>query len=509
MNALKGSQAFTRSVTSCAGLAAAMLLGFAVAAGGGTNFWTNTVGSAFIFNEAANWDTAAAPGGADDAIFNAPDLHGAISFTEPVSNASWVFQSGDITINGDAGTAHTLSGAGSGISLNLAPDSAVTVRVTIASGRFHLIGGLLAGRNGWPSGSAHPDSHSELVISGAGTVVSNYARFASIMVGENAPASLIITNGACLVEATPATGDEHLNFCGRNDTIFHVTGPGSHLYSRIYALNFPALHVTSASLAHTGLVLFDNGATAYLRGGIRAGWYSGRGNVRVTGVGTEIKYRHKPIRLGAHGYGVGTLEILDGGMVIADSESSVDLNIGEYDHNSVTGAVTIAGGGSMFWSPYDQSVAIRIGSSPVGAYGSLIVRDGGSLIATNANLGAGRSVHAYVVNGLVSMEGGTMKVDHLTATNTTSTLRFVMGTTGSGTITLKGDLTVSSNTKLVVDDADYAVPGEVELIRYGAQVGALAPDNISVTGRGSVVEDAPNNRIVYRPPPMGTIVIVR
>ncbi len=511
MKAMKGSQAFTQSVVSRTKLAAAMLLGFALAAGGGTSFWTNTAGSAFSFVDGANWDTGTAPGVDDNAVFNQSALNGTIHLPAAQTMALWNFQAGDITLNGAADSITTLNGAGT--CLYMAPTSAVTVRLKLTSGRIYVGSpgntgkGFQMARNAWPSGSAHAGSRAELIIDGPAAEL--YFKDGNLLLGDNAPANVVITNGGRLSTVTTYTGDQKLYWKGRNGTIFHVSGQGSVLRSVIWNLGFAGITVyNNYDVTQEAFLLFDNGAVGDFRLGIKTGLSSkDRSRVRVTGAGTTVTNRAAPLKLAAGGTdNVGILEILDGGRVIAGNENGSDLNIGTFAASSVTGIVTIAGQGSRFESPYNRSVTVLVGSSG-GAYGRLTLRDGGALIATNAV--SPNTTQVNVWKGVVSLEGGTMKVDHLTATNAAGVLRFVMGATGSGTITLKGNLTVNSSTKLVVDDAGYAAPGEVELIRYGAQVGALAPGNITVTGSGSVFQDTLNTRIVYVPPPLGTVIAIR
>lgn len=113
--------------------------------------------------------------------------------------------------------------------------------------------------------------------------------------------------------------------------------------------------------------------------------------------------------------------------------------------------------------------------------------DGGSLTVTNADLFIGRNGTGTLILG----SNGVCAARHVVLTNNTlSTVRFELGEAGCGSLTAAGTLTVGADSKLEVDSTLYQGDAVwVKLIDCAAREGSFAEDDITLTGKGAVVQD--------------------
>ena len=117
------------------------------------------------------------------------------------------------------------------------------------------------------------------------------------------------------------------------------------------------------------------------------------------------------------------------------------------------------------------------------ALGTLRI-DGGTFTVTNQTLFVGRNGAGTLIigtNGVCSAK------DLVLTNNTRSTLRFELGPAGPGKLTALGTLTIAAGSKLEVDATAYRGSGGwIKLVDCAARTTAFAPENITLTGPGSV-----------------------
>jgi len=122
---------------------------------------------------------------------------------------------------------------------------------------------------------------------------------------------------------------------------------------------------------------------------------------------------------------------------------------------------------------------------------------------TVGNLGAG----TLEVQG----KNSTVTLHALTATTAASTLKFVLTTNGVTPITVNNALTVSADTKLVVDVTDYdeTYGLNIPLITYGSKTSTIDEGNISIIGvTGATVNQAADNTVMLVLPLQGTLTVI-
>ena len=111
-------------------------------------------------------------------------------------------------------------------------------------------------------------------------------------------------------------------------------------------------------------------------------------------------------------------------------------------------------------------------------------------------------------NGTVTMgSNGTLTVGNLYATNATSKLRFELGPSGIGTLTVTNELRVSASTKLEVNLSGFPPAASTRLMHYKTCTGTIAPANITITGGSATIDQRGTD--LYLRQVIGTAVFVQ
>jgi T5SS/PEP-CTERM-associated repeat protein len=216
-------------------------------------------------------------------------------------------------------------------------------------------------------------------------------------------------------------------------------------------------------------VLSQNAEIGYL-GFIPTAYLPMGGSALVTGIGS-VWSNQSDISLGTFTNSTGELTVCAGGRLVTS-------RVREGVHAWGTGTVVVADSGSALLA----TSAFYVGE--VGQ-GSLTVKDGGALAVTNA----ASTAHLDLRRGTLTVaNGGSVTADKLTFTNTVDTLTFVAGTSGLGTVKVKGALTVLAGSKLKIDLSGFTLALGLEsevltLFDYGSMPVPFGTANVQVVGQ--------------------------
>ncbi|MGD0060432.1 MAG: LamG-like jellyroll fold domain-containing protein [Verrucomicrobiia bacterium] len=326
-------------------------------------------------------------------------------------------------------------------------------------------------------GGVEGGSGAAVLVTGSGSVWEINGGLGVAAYSPHQPNMLTITNGGAVFASDVFTGSEQ---DPPEYAMLQVTGTGSVCsISGELLVNDGALTIANGGVVYSGsgadyddgygapILVTDSGSVWYISGGLVVD-EDGGGSLLSMTVANGGAVSSSGVDM--EGYGPSTLLVTGTGSVWSNS---ADLTIGAGDN-----AMTVANGGAVYNSG-DLSLE---GEGGIGGCGQLTITDGGTVLASNvycsvlyscvegiAVLGGALYVTNALGNGvldmlgsILSLNGGTVTVDSLVASNSTpygapsgTVLTSIVSFT-SGTLNTKGTLVSNSFVFAIGDGTDAA-----------------------------------------------------
>ena len=357
-----------------------------------------------------------------------------------------------------------------------------TLRVTYTAGSPLVFGDHNAAGNS-----------NKLIITGNGSILTNSAStsfFVANHAGRGFCSNMVcrVDKGGAFYTGDLAIGGYHGDFNGGSNSV-QVSTVVSDPQSLVMARS--KIWITKHIWDKTVNLVVTNGA-AVLSQNAEIGYYGITplnylpmgGSALVTGSGS-VWSNQSDISLGTFTNSTGELTIRAGGRLVTS-------RVREGVHAYGTGTVVVADSGSALLATSTFYVG-EVGQ------GRLTVKDSGSLVVTNT----GATGLLDIRRGTFTVENnGSVTADKLTFTNTVDALTFVAGSSGLGSVKVKGALTLLAGSKLKIDLTSYTLaPGQksevLTLFEYGtlptqfnlANVQIVNPKFIAKLSQGSGTSD--------------------